>query len=383
MKYRAFGKDGWHVSALGFGAMRLPLVAGTDNVDEEQSITLLRGGIDRGINYIDTAYFYHDGKSESVVGAALRDGYRQKVRVATKLPVHLVQSRDDVVRFFDEQRKRLDIDRIDYYLFHGLNKKNYETMVALDLISEMNRLKDNGGIAHIGFSFHDTFSVFKQIIDYYGDWDMCQIQYNYMDIHNQAGIKGLQYAASRKIPVVVMEPLLGGRLTRPVPAVAELFEKSTVDQSAATWALSWVLNHPEVATVLSGMNALDQLDENCSVADSVLPSSLDDEVLQTLSQARTLYNKRTIIPCTQCNYCMPCPEGVEIPWNFSEYNSGKIYDDVSGPRFVFKTFMKPKQRASACIACGKCEERCPQKIKISEWMSKIHKVLGEEKSYDD
>ena len=383
MHYRYFGKDGWNVSALGFGAMRLPLVAGTDDIDEEQAIHLLRSGVDRGINYIDTAYFYHGGKSETVVGAALRDGYREKVRVATKLPVHLVNTVGDAERLLDEQLARLGIDCVDYYLFHGLNKSHFEKMLKLDLINELLRFKDDGRIRRIGFSFHDTFSVFKQIVDHYDGWDMCQLQYNYMDVYNQAGIKGLQYAASRNIPVVVMEPLLGGRLTKPVPEVEALFEKCATTRSAAEWALSWVLNHPEVAAVLSGMNAMDQLEENCRIADTAQPDSLSDEVLQTITKARSIYNKRTVIPCTQCNYCMPCPEGVEIPWNFSEYNSGKMYDDASAPRFVYENFMKPQQRASACIACKKCEDRCPQNIPISGWMPKVHNVLGEGKSYGD
>lgn len=380
MQFRNFGKDGWKVSTLGFGAMRLPGLP-DGSVDVEQSIKLIRYGIDNGINYVDTAYIYHNGLSEGIVAQALKDGYRQKVRIATKSPGHLVKSADDFDRILDEQLTRLEDSKIDYYMFHGIGDSGLQQIKDLKLLSRMEKAKNEGKIGHIGFSFHDNLQVFKRIIDSYDEWDFCQIQFNYMDINNQAGLEGLRYAASRDIPVIVMEPLLGGRLARPPKSILQIFQKSGIKRSPAEWSLQWIWNHPEVSVVLSGMNSIEQLNENLASADRAKENSLSESDLKIIQTVTKEFSSRTSIPCTKCRYCMPCPSGVEIPWNLEQYNEGIIYGDIGSPRFVYNTFIKPENRASACVSCSICETKCPQKINISQWMPKIHKVLGENEPY--
>lgn len=383
MQYRNFGKDGWKASVLGFGAMRLPYLKDGNGVDVEESIRLIRYGIDGGINYIDSAYIYHDGLSEGIVGKALKDGYREKVRIATKLPGHLVKTTDDFDRILDEQLERFDLPYIDYYLFHGIGDNGLNQIQNLGLFKRIENARAAGKIKHIGFSFHDGPQAFKKIIDSYDGWEFCQIQYNYMDIKNQAGTEGLKYAASKGISVVIMEPLLGGRLARPPKSIAKMFEQFGSQYSPAEWSLQWIWNHPEVSIILSGMNAQQQLDENIIAAGRSRPGLLNDNELKLVDQIRSEFSKRTVIPCTKCRYCMPCPSGVDIPWNLEQYNEGVIYGNPGSPRFVYNTFINPKNRASACIGCKACEERCPQKIKISEWMPTIKSVLGEGKEYPE
>jgi predicted aldo/keto reductase-like oxidoreductase len=381
MRYRVFGKDNWNISALGFGAMRLPTTPDGKRVDIESSVALIRRGIDLGINYIDTAYFYHDGTSEGIVAKALEHGYRKKVRIATKSPGHLIETADDFDRILDEQLTRLRTDTIEYYLFHGIGDAGMGQIKRLGLFSRMEKAKADGRVGHIGFSFHDGFDAFRRIIDGYDVWEFCQIQYNYMDIYNQAGTAGLRYAAARNIPVIVMEPLLGGRLARPPKEALRHFETYPVKKSPAAWSLQWIWNHPEVATILSGMNSTTQLEENCALADTTLPGSMSSGELDLIAAVRNDLNTRTIIPCTGCRYCMPCPAGLDIPWNISLFNDGYMYDAPGAPRFAYSTFMKPQQRAAACTGCKACESRCPQHIAISERMPEIHAVLGENRGY--
>jgi uncharacterized protein len=379
MQYRKFGKDGWKVSALGFGAMRLPVLA-DGTVDEDESVRMIRYGIDHGINYVDTAYMYHDGHSESVVGKALANGYREKIRIATKSPGHLIKTAQDFDRILDEQLQRLNVSKIDYYLFHGIGNSGLTQIKELKLLSRMEKARNDGRIGHIGFSFHDDAAAFKKIIDSYENWDFCQIQYNYMDINNQAGRDGLLYAANKGISVVIMEPLLGGRLTRPPEPVATMFKNSIgSSRTPAEWSLQWIWNHSEVSTILSGMSTMEQVLQNVAAAEKSQSDSLDAAQLAFIEQIRNEFSKRTVVPCTKCNYCMPCPYGVIIPWILDLYNQEMIYEDPNFPRYVYNTFVKPENRASECIGCKACESRCPQKIKISEWMPKIQAVMGERK----
>jgi uncharacterized protein len=381
MQYRSFGKDGWKASVLGFGAMRLPCLKSGGGVDSDLSIELIRYGINKGINYIDTAYFYHDGLSEVIVGKALKDGFREKVRVATKSPGFLIKEVEDFDRILDEQLQRLDIPFIDYYLFHGIGEAGLNQILSGNFFKRIENAKKNNKIKHIGFSFHDGPQSFKRIIDTYDAWDLCQIQFNYMDIKNQAGLEGLLYASAKGIPIVVMEPLLGGRLARPPKSIGHLFEQYGPQYTPAEWSLQWIWNHPEVSIVLSGMNAQSQIDENIDAADRSMPGLLGESDQQFIDRVRNEFSKRTIIPCTKCRYCMPCSSDVDIPWNIEQYNEGVVYGDPGTPRFVYNTFMKPENRASACTGCKECEDQCPQKIKISEWMPQIKEVLGEGKPY--
>jgi predicted aldo/keto reductase-like oxidoreductase len=245
----------------------------------------------------------------------------------------------------------------------------------------MEKAKKRGLVRHIGFSFHDGPQAFKRIIDAYDGWAMCQIQYNYMDTDNQAGTGGLRYAASKGIPVVVMEPLLGGRLANPPAPIARLFRDFGPQYSPAEWSLRWIWNHPEVSIVLSGMNAQSQLKENCAAADRAGTGILNEGDLTLIERVTGEFLKRTVIPCTKCRYCMPCPSAVDIPRNIEMYNEGVVYGDPSAPRFVYTMFTKPENRAGACSGCGVCEEKCPQKIAISEWMPTIQSVLGDGKPY--
>jgi uncharacterized protein len=384
MLYREFGHDGWEVSILGFGCMRLPTSDGIPigaNIVEDEAIKMIRHAIDEGVNYLDTAYTYHEGRSEVLLGKALRDGYRDKVRIASKSPVWLVEEAADFDRFLEQQLERLQAGPIDYYLFHGLNAKHWKDILDRGLLARAEAAVSDGRIGHIGFSFHDAYPVFQEIIEGYDGWSMCQIQYNYMDTEYQAGTRGLAYAASRGIPVVVMEPLLGGNLARPPGDVREVFDAYRERRSPAAWALQWIWDQPEVSVVLSGMSDMRQLEENVHAADAAASRPLGEAGLELIARVRERLESKAAIPCTGCGYCLPCPQGVDIPTNFALYNDGLMYDVLSVSRFRYSRFLSEADRASACIGCGECEEKCPQHIAVSELMPTVHTVLGEGKPY--
>ncbi len=380
MQYRKFGKLDWKASALGFGAMRLPAAdgqRGSSNVDEAESIRMLRYAIDHGVNYVDTAYPYHDGKSELVVGRALKDGYRERVRLATKLPVWLVQGPADFDRFLNEQLGKLQTDHIDFYLLHSLNKGQWSNIVVKhNLLGEAARALSDGRIRHLGFSFHDNYECFEEIVNASDLWSFCQIQYNYMDTENQAGTRGLKLAAEKGLAVVVMEPLMGGRLADPPPAIRETLGGDAAQRSPAQLAFDWVWDQPEVSVVLSGMSTMDQVVDNLRIVDEARVGKLTAADQALIARVREQYKARITIPCTQCGYCMPCPNGVNIPFIFDSFNYAHMYDDLGAARFRYKFVLKEEQRAGACIDCGTCEGLCPQQIPISEWMPKVAALLG-------
>jgi predicted aldo/keto reductase-like oxidoreductase len=380
MQYREFGKIGKKVSALGFGCMRLPTRDGvpqSENIDEAATVRMIRHAVDQGVNYIDTAYPYHNGRSEVVTGKALGDGYRSRVILATKSPVWLIAKPGDFDTYLDEQLSRLGTDHIDVYLLHALGTERWEKIVLKHrLIERAEAAVKDGRIGHIGFSFHDKSDVFRRVVDGYGGWDVCQIQYNYMDTENQAGTAGLRYAASKGLGIVIMEPLLGGRLAAPPKAAAEVFGAAGRGWSPAEWALQWTWDQPEVSTVLSGMKAMGEVEENLRAADRSGVGSLGPGDRAFFARARKILRERAPIPCTQCGYCRPCPSGVNIPRNFELYNDCVIYDDPAIPRALYSRFMPEGERASACTACRTCEEKCPQRIAISELMPEVHAVLG-------
>jgi predicted aldo/keto reductase-like oxidoreductase len=384
MKYRKFGKLETRVSALGFGCMRLPTLDGipqSGNIDEAETIRMIRHAVDEGVNYIDTAYPYHNGRSEVVTGKALRDGYRSKVLLATKSPVWQIAKPSDFEACLDEQLARLETDHIDLYLLHALGTERWEGIVLRhNLLERAEAAVKDGRIGHIGFSFHDKADAFQRIVDGYGGWSMCQIQYNYMDTENQAGTSGLRYAAAKGLGIVVMEPLLGGRLAAPPQSAADVFRVSGNGWSPAEWALQWTWNQPEVSTVLSGMKTMDQVVENLRAAGRSEIGSLDAASLGLIERARKILLERAPIPCTQCGYCRPCPSGVDIPRNFELYNDCVIYDDPAIPRALYARFVPEGERASACTGCRTCEEKCPQGIAISECMPEVDAVLGKNQS---
>ena len=378
MKYRSFGKLDWKVSVLGFGCMRLPTLDGrgySEQVKVEESIAMIRRGIDAGINYVDTAYPYHNGQSEIVLGKALRDGYRGQVKVATKSPVWLIQKPEDFDVYLREQMTRLGTEHIDFYLLHSLTAARWADVLKHDVLGRAEAAVKDGRIGSIGFSFHDNAAMFKKIVDGYSGWTMCQIQYNYLDTENQAGAAGLRYAAAKGLAVVVMEPLLGGRLANPPAAVAPVLAVDPARRSAADVALQWVWDQPEVATVLSGMTTLAQVEENLRSAERARVGSFGPADHALVERLRAAYRERAAIPCTKCDYCLPCPHGVNIPRNFELYNDAEIHADPTAPRFVYGRFLGESERASACTACRECEEKCPQAIPICEWMPKVHEKL--------
>ncbi len=380
MHYREFGPLDWNVSALGFGCMRLPTQGGPEQIDEEEAARMLRYAIDHGVNYVDTAYPYHGEKSEPFVGRVLQDGYREKVKLATKLPSWKIEKTEDCDRYLNEQLERLRTDHIDFYLLHALREKWWHKLRDLNVLDWAEGAIADGRIGHLGFSFHDDYPVFQEIVDAY-DWTFCQIQYNYMDIENQAGRKGLKYAASKGMAVVIMEPLLGGKLVDPPDPIQALWSEAPRQRTPADWALQWLWNQPEVSVVLSGMSTMAHVKENVASAEASAVDALTDEELALIGRVRKEYEKLCPIPCTQCGYCMPCPNEVDIPRNFEVYNQGVMYDKPEQVRRTYNNFVDEENRASACIQCQECEEQCPQNILISEWMPIVHQVLGEGQAY--
>jgi len=377
MLYREFGTLERKVSALGFGCMRLPTVGEDPSaIDEHEASRMLSYAIDHGVNYVDTAYPYHLGKSEPFLGRFLQRGYREKVNLATKLPPWRVKVADDFDRCLNEQLERLRTGQIDFYLLHSLSRSSWHKLRDLGVLRWAEGAIADGRIEHLGFSFHDSYEVFEEIVDAYDGWDFCQIQYNYLDVDNQAGIKGLRYAASKGLAVVVMEPVRGGRLANLPRPVARILGRSSTRRTPAGWALQWVWNHPDVSVVLSGMSTMQQVVENVEGADVSRPGTLSEEDLSLIAEARDKYLDLCPIPCTECRYCMPCPNGVWIPHNLGLYNHGVILDRIDEARARYKGFSEG-MRASACIQCRECEDLCPQQIEISEWMPLIHEVLGQ------
>jgi predicted aldo/keto reductase-like oxidoreductase len=375
MQYRQFGKDKFNVSVLGFGAMRLPILNNDmKQIDQKLATAMIRRGIDGGINYVDTAYPYHGGTSEALVGQALKGGYREKVRLADKMPTWLVNSRDDMDRLLAEQLARLDDKRIDYYLLHSLNRGVWNKMKELGVLRWAKKQMSKGTIGSLGFSFHGPASDFIKICDDH-DWDFCQIQYNYMDTATQAGLKGLKHAASRGISVIVMEPLKGGRLALPPEQVKAILENGK-GGSPVSWALRWVWNDPKIPLLLSGMSTMEQVEENLKIAYQAQAGSFSAEELKTIDRVRSLYNRMVDINCTNCKYCLPCPSGVNIPRNFELYNDGYRYGNFGNPAFFYWNWFKPSERAENCINCGICENRCPQAISIRAELKKVREALA-------
>jgi len=368
--------------------MRLPILNGSGSgadifdpnkgIDEEETIKMIRYAIDQGVNYFDTAYPYHNGESEPILGRAVQ-GYRDKVVIATKLPVWLVKEKKDLEKFLDEQLKRLETNYLDVYLLHGLNRQVWPSMLQLKVFEFLNQIQADGRVRHVGFSFHDDVKIFKEIVDSY-DWKLCQIQYNFFDENHQAGKEGLTYAASKGLGVVVMEPLRGGKLADRMPGeIQAIWESAEKKRTPAEWALRWVWNHPEVSTALSGVSTMGQIMENVRVANEGKPNSLSDKELSIIGQVKEAYRRMLKIDCTGCAYCMPCETGVNIPLNFSLYNDLFMFKDAEINLLLYNEMLSPEQRASACTECGKCEEQCPQHLQIQEELKVVHRALFRKK----
>ena len=374
MLYRKMAKSADELSVLGFGCMRLP--GENDRIDEKRATAQVRYAIEHGVNYVDTAMPYHQGESEPFLGRALGEGYRARVKLATKLPPWRVETRQDMDRLLNLQLERLRTDRIDYYLLHGLNRATWEKMKLLGALEFLDRAHEDGRIGYQGYSFHGDKDVFKEIVDAY-DWDFCQIQYNYLDETNQAGAEGLKYAAAKRLGVIIMEPLQGGYLSRRAPpAVNAIFEQAPIKRSPAEWALRWVWDHPEVTVVLSGMNREDHLEENLRLADQALPNSLTASELEIIEQVKKTYQRLMKVACTGCRYCLPCPQGVEIPFCFEAYNTLSLFGDKTGSliKYILRTGGNNQESAayaSLCQECGECEPACPQHLPIPELLKDV------------
>ncbi len=366
MKYRTMGKLGIQASAFGLGCMRFNGAASGDSViDEQKAVSLIRRAIDGGVTYIDTAYVYLDKTSEIVLGKALRDGYREKVTIATKVPPDQVNSREDLERILAEELEKLQTDHIDFYLMHAMNRQKWEHMKAIGAPEFFEDMKREGKIRYKCCSFHGPYDEFEYIINDW-DWDMVQIQYNFMDINNQAGTKGLELAGSKGIPVVIMEGLLGGRLATAPDNVQALYDAFPVKRSPVEWAFRWLCNHPEVAVVLSGCNEAEQIDENLRIFDTVEPGIMNGEELKLMDEVREAYISRTKIGCTGCRYCMPCPNGVNIPGVFSVWNNFSLYNIDPKSDWQFRMIRDRNAGADNCVGCGACEAACPQHLNIIE-----------------
>lgn len=364
--------------------MRLPVIEyDPADIDEGNAINMVRYAIDNGVNIIDTAYpyhgtsFEHGGESEPFVAKALKDGYREKVKISTKLPIWAVRKREDMDKFLNEQLARLETDYIDFYMVHGISEAFWENLKELGFEEFLDEAIADGRINHAGFSFHDRVDLFKEVVDYY-DWSFCLIQYNYLDDNYQAGKEGLEYAYKKGLGIAVMEPLRGGQLAANIPKeVQDAFEQADVKRSPAEWALRWVWNHPEVSVVLSGMSAMDQVKENLKVAEEAQPNSLTDAELDIINQAKSVFKEKLEINCTGCGYCLPCPAGVDIPDNFARYNNYYLFGSPETKelhQFEYDFFVTENKRASLCIECGNCEEHCPQGIPISKELKKVKEL---------
>jgi hypothetical protein len=378
MLFRKVPKTGDELSILGFGYMRLPTKKG-GGIDEERAIRQVRYAIDHGVNYVDTAPAYHFGRSEKILARALAGGYREKVRIATKLPPWSVHGQKDMDRILSSQLSTLRTDHIDYYLLHSLSKASWEKMRKLGVQGFLDTAKKDGRINNAGFSFHGDPATFKEIINAY-DWDFCQIQYNYLDEHHQAGTEGLLYAAGKNLAVMIMEPVRGGNLAGTIPdEVKKIWDESPIKRSPAEWALRWVWNHPEVTVVLSGMNEETHIDENLQIAGEVLPNSLSSTELAIISRVRDTYQKLMKINCTGCGYCMPCPSGVDIPGCFSLYNAHCLFPHDRSAKFQYigrhGGLLSSVSYAGLCSQCGKCVKSCPQHLPVPDRLREVSEEM--------
>jgi predicted aldo/keto reductase-like oxidoreductase len=370
MIYRKMEKLGVQTSLLGFGCMRLPLTP-EKTIDEERTAQMFDAAYRAGVTYYDTAYNYHDGQSERMVGKMLARYPRDSFFVATKLPMYIIKTLAQAKEIFEEQRKKLGMDRIDFYLLHTLNHNTFDLAVREGIVEYCEQLKKEGKIRFLGFSFHDEYETFERILNY-RDWDFCQIQYNYRDRRFQAGDKGYELAAKKGVPMVVMEPIRGGQLSSLPPDVTAPFREVTPGASDASFALRWVADHPNVKVILSGMSSEEQMADNLHTFEKPWP--LNEAEQKAILEAGKRLDSRMKIGCTGCRYCMPCPNGVDIPGNFRVWNSYGMYGVGDGPRFEW-THMPTEAKASACLRCGQCETKCPQHLPIMNSLAKLQEEL--------
>lgn len=382
MQYRTMPGSDEKLSVLGYGCMRMPTKGRlVSSIDVDEAKKQIFYAIDNGVNYLDTAYPYHKGESESFLGKhILKDGYREKVNIATKLPVFMINRKEKFDEIFSRQLSKLGVEYIDYYLLHALNGSTWEKMKKLGIMEWMDGIKKRGKVRKMGFSYHGTYADFPGVVDDYG-WDFVQIQYNILDENLQAGIKGIEYAHAKGLGVIVMEPLRGGSLAGKLPKQIEhIYDSSGIKRSPAQWALSWVYDNPAVTLALSGMNDMRHIKENIETASQAHSNAMTDEEKHVIEKVKGNYLKMMAVGCTGCGYCLPCPAGIDIPSAFKYLNNYHMFSKISAKFFhiAFNGIMTKDGKphlAGNCIDCGECEKKCPQEIEIRKQLKRVKKEL--------
>ncbi len=386
MNYRTFPKiDDCKISTLGFGLMRLPLLPNSEEIDKEKTRKLVKLAIEQGINYFDTAYPYHQKKSEIIFGEIVKEeNLRDKIYIADKMPIWEVEKEEDFYRILDEQLEKLQTSYIDFYLLHALHNESWEKVKNLNGLKFLEKAKAEGKIKHIGFSFHDSIDVFKKIIDEYNDFEFCQIQYNYIDEDGEKrtqnpGWQGLKYAGQNEIGVIIMEPLRGGLLANPPAGIKDIFASADVPRLPAEWALRYIWENQEVVTALSGMNDENQILVNCAVASTAFPNSMPNSQMEVIKKAQYWFESKIKVPCTGCKYCVPCPKHVDIPGIFEKFNNASMRGLFENTEKIFleeyKNLVDWNRGANQCIKCGACLQKCPQHIDIPGKLQEAHNSL--------
>lgn len=374
MQYRLNPRNGDRLSVLGYGCMRFTRKNGT--IDQTKAEEEMAYALSLGINYFDTAWRYPG--NEVAVGKFLAKGHRKELFLATKMPQYKLKKEEDADRFFHEELERLQTDYIDYYLMHMLSDfDSWQRIKDLGIVEWIEAQKKSGAVRQIGFSYHGGTEGFLKILDDY-DWDFCQIQYNYIDERGQAGVDGLNRAAEKNIPVIIMEPLRGGRLADQIPVGAEkIFHTANPHRSPAEWGLKWLFDQPDVTVVLSGMNSKEMISENARVASETLPGSLTEADFAVYQRVREELRRIVKVPCTGCGYCVPCPHGVDIPTCFHSYNTKAADGWFTGLKeyFMCTTMKHNSGAASSCVGCGKCEKLCPQQLPIRKHLAEVKKNM--------